>query len=121
MQSCVSGVKDWSLVNKLQLNEDETEDALLLGLCQSANLPASLSVGQICVHFADSVRYICVIFDNSLSMRDQVSKVCQTTFLEIRGIQSVRKYLPTEATKTRVSSLVVSSFRPSLLIGHLFV
>ena len=29
MQSCVSDVKDWVLVNKLQLNEDKTEAPLL--------------------------------------------------------------------------------------------
>ena len=48
MQSWVSDVKDWSLVNKLQLNEDKTE-ALLLDPSQSANPPASLQTGQTCV------------------------------------------------------------------------
>ena len=62
MQFCVSDVKDWSLVNKLQLNEDKTEDALLLDPCQSANLPASLPVGQTCVHLADSARNLGVVF-----------------------------------------------------------
>ena len=50
MQSCVSDVKDWSLIYKLQFNEDKTE-ALLLDSSQSANLPASLQVGQACIHF----------------------------------------------------------------------
>ena len=45
MQSCVSDVKDWSLVNKLQLK------SLLLDSSQSANLPASLQIGQACIHF----------------------------------------------------------------------
>ena len=44
MQSCVSDVKDWSLIYKLQFNEDKTE-ALLLDPSQSANLPASLQTG----------------------------------------------------------------------------
>ena len=105
MRSCVSDAKDWSLVEKLQLSEDKTE-ALLLDPSQFANLPASLQIGQTCVHCADTARNLGVIFDNNLSMRDQVSKVCQTAYLEIRT-GSVRKYLTTKATKTPVPSLVI--------------
>ena len=43
-------------------------------------------------------------------MRDQVSKVCQTAYLEIRRIGSIRKYFTTEDTKTLISFLVMSRF-----------
>ena len=66
MQSCVSDVKDWSLIYELQFNEDKTE-ALLLDPSQSANLPAFLQIGQTCVHLADSARNLGVIFDSSLT------------------------------------------------------
>ena len=58
MQSCVSDVKDWVLVNKLQLNEDKTEAPLLDLQIQKFY--------QTCVPFADSARNLGVIFDNSL-------------------------------------------------------
>ena len=68
MQSCVSDVEDWSLVNKFQHNEDKTE-TLPLDPSQSTNLPASLQIGQTCVHFANSARNLGIMFDNSLRMR----------------------------------------------------
>ena len=98
MQSCVSDVKDWSLVNWLQLSEDETE-TILLDPSQSANLPAFLQIGQTFVHFADSARNLGVISDSSLSITEQASKVCRTEYLEIRRIGSIRKYLTIEAIK----------------------
>ena len=107
MWSCVSDAKDWSLVNKLELSEDKAK-ALLLVPSQSANLPASLQIGQTCVHFADSARNISVSFDSSLSMRDYISKVRKIAYLEMRRIRFIRKYFTTEATKTQVSSLVIS-------------
>ena len=49
-----------------------------------------------------------MIFDDKLSMKHQVSKVCQSTYLELRRISSVRHVLAVEATKTLVTSLVLS-------------
>ncbi|WP_419607847.1 hypothetical protein, partial [Thiolapillus sp.] len=48
-----------------------------------------------------------------------MSKVCQTAYLESRRIGSIRKYLTAEATKTLVSSLVISrlDYCNSLLAG----
>lgn len=82
-ESCVSYTKDWTLVNKLQLNEDKTEAALLLRPSYSAYLPASLQMGYTYVHFDDSARNLDAIFDNSLSMGEQTSKVCQSAHLEL--------------------------------------
>ena len=107
MQSRASDVKKWMPVSKLLLNEEKTE-AVLLDPSQSANVPASLQIGQICVHFAYSARNLSVIFDSSLSMKDQVSRVCHTACPKMRRLWSIRKYLTTESTKNLVSSLVIS-------------
>ena len=58
--------------------------------------------------FSDSARNLGVVFDSSLSMREQVNKVCQSAYFEIRRIDSIRRYLTTEATKTLVTSRVLS-------------
>ena len=52
-------------------------------------------------------------------MTDQVNKICQSTYLEIRRIGSIRKYLTVDATKTLVTSLVLSrlDYCNSLLAG----
>ena len=40
--------------------------------------------------------------------KEQVNQLCQLAYLEIRRIGSIRQYLSVEATKTLVSSLVIS-------------
>ena len=49
-----------------------------------------------------------MIFDDKLSMKQQVSKICQSAYLELRRISSVRHVLTVDATKTLVTSLVLS-------------
>ena len=78
--------------NKLQLNDDKTE-ILLIGSAPGIDLPSSVRV---------------VIFDGELALKEQVNKLCQVAYLEIRRIGSIRQYLSVEATKTLVSSLVLS-------------
>eukprot|EP00745_Piridium_sociabile_P020377 TRINITY_DN313_c0_g1_i4.p1 TRINITY_DN313_c0_g1~~TRINITY_DN313_c0_g1_i4.p1 ORF type:complete len:508 (-),score=73.27 TRINITY_DN313_c0_g1_i4:117-1640(-) len=119
MQSCISDVKAWTLVNKLQLNEDKTE-ALLIDSSNLSDLPSSLFLGQQTnIAFSVSARNLGVIVDNRLTMKDQVSKICQNTYLEIRKIASIRRFLTTEATKTLITSLVISrlDYCNSLLAG----
>ena len=62
---------------------------------------------------SDSAR---VMFDSSISMREQVNKLW---LLEIRRIGSIRKYLTTDATKMLVTFLVNSrlDYCNSLLAG----
>ena len=67
MRYCVSDVKNC----QPQFSEQPPCYVLL-----SADIPASLQIGQPCVHFADSARNLGVIFDSCLSMRQQMSNVC---------------------------------------------
>ena len=80
MQSCVDDVKLWMTQNKLQLNEGKTE-ALLIDPQNSTNLPLSVKIGQNNICFSRSVRNLGVIFDDKLSLKQQVSKICQTAYL----------------------------------------
>ena len=41
-------------------------------------------------------------------MKQQVDKICQTAYFEIRKIGSIRQFLTTEATKILATSLVLS-------------
>ena len=46
--------------------------------------------------------------DSQLALKEQVNKLCQLAYLKIRRISSIRQYHSFEATKTLVSSLVLS-------------
>ena len=49
-----------------------------------------------------------VMFDSGLTMKQQVDRICQTSYFEIRRIGSIRQFLTTEATQIFVTSLVLS-------------
>ncbi|KAL8588124.1 hypothetical protein ACOMHN_059498 [Nucella lapillus] len=118
LQHCAADVKLWTIQNKLQLNDDKTE-CLLFDSSESVAAPLSLNIGSSNITFSKSARNLGVIFDKDLSMHEQVKKICQLAYFEIRKISSVRHYLTTDATKTLVSSLVISrlDYCNSLLAG----
>ena len=53
-------------------------------------------------------RNIGVIFDNELSLKSQVSKLCQVAFFNIRRIRSIRDCLTQHATELLIHFLVIS-------------
>ena len=118
MQSCTTDVKLWTIQNKLQLNEEKTE-AFFVATSHSSSFPTSMKIGQHDISFTGSARNLGVVFDDTLSMVDQVNKICQVCYIEIRKIASIRHYLTTDATKTLITSLVISrlDYCNSLLVG----
>ena len=95
--------------NKLKLNTDKTE---VMPVGTSSNLKLvnceSASIGGNDIVFKKAVKYLGVKIDQTLSMQDQVSSICQTSFLELRRIASIRQYLSRDATSKLVSSLITS-------------
>ena len=83
------------------------------------NLPLSITVGQNNICFSRSVRNLGVIFDDKLSMKPQVCKICQSVYLELRRISSIRHVLTADVTKSLLTSLVLSrlDYCNSLLSG----
>ena len=60
------------------------------------------------ISFSSAARNLGVIFDSELALKEQVSKLCQLAYLEIRRIGSIRQYISVEATKTLVSFPIIS-------------
>merc|ERR1712121_49758 len=108
LQSCVSDIKLWIMHNKLQLNEDKTELIFVSGSSKGFQSPSCLTFGQSQIAFSETAWNLGVTLDSSLSMREQVQRVCQLCYLELRRIGSIRHYLSTETTKTLVTSFVLS-------------
>ena len=55
---------------------------------------------------SNAARNLGVIFDSHLALKEQVNKLCQLAYLEIRRIGSVQQFVCFEATKTLVSSFL---------------
>ena len=54
-------------------------------------------MGQSDIPFSNAARNLGVILDSRLILKEQMKKVCQLAYLEIRRIGSIRQYLPFEA------------------------
>ena len=83
-------------------------EALLIDPQNSLNLPLSIIFGESEIQFSKSVQNLGMIFDDKLSMKQQVSQVCQSAYLELSRISLVRHVLTVQATKTLGTYLVLS-------------
>ena len=109
--------------NFLKLNADKTE-YLLLG---SDNLLSKLSdyfrkeisICDFNVLPSLSARNIGVVFDQNMTMQQQVNNITKVCFYQIRNIGRIRKNLSDNATKSLVHALVTSRLDNcnALLIG----
>jgi hypothetical protein len=121
VEKCVTEIRTWMRVNKLQLNDGKTE-VILIGSNQNLKqLPANLSlqVGETAVAPSTAVRNIGAIFDKNMTMEKHINTVCKAANFHIRNIGKIRKYLTRHATEQLVHAFVTSKldYANALLVG----
>ena len=62
-------------------------------LIPGTDFPSSLCVGQSDIPFSSAACNLAVIYDSQLAFKEQVNKLRQPAYLEIRRIDSVEQYL----------------------------
>ena len=109
IQACVREIKAWLNHNRLHLNDNNTE-VLVINTPSSANKHSvtDVIVGDSIIRPTAVARNIGVMFDNELSLKYQVPKLCQVAFFYIRRIRSIRHCLTQHATELLIHSLVIS-------------
>ena len=121
LKECTDDIKTWMNTNQLKLNDGKTEALLFTppNLSPSCPLPSSATVGSHTIPFTPKARNLGFVVDSQLSFSDHVTKVCQTAYFELKRISSIRRHLTDDATKTLVTSCVLSrlDYCNSLLIG----
>ena len=65
-------------------------------------------IGTASIEPQMTVQLLGVTLDSDLSMKSHVSRTISTCFYQLRRLKSIRRSLPTEATKSLVSALVFS-------------
>ena len=98
--------------NQLKLNDDKTE-SLLFPFSSSLKpstvpLPDSITLGSRNIPFSDSARNLGFILVSKLSMKKHIIKICQTAYFELKLISSISRFLNEDATKTLVTSYILS-------------
>ena len=112
LKACTDNIKTWMTENQLKLNDDKTE-ALLFPFSSSLKpstgpLPDSITLCSHNIPFSDSARNLGFILDSKLSMKKHIIKICQTAYFELKRISSIRRFLTEDATKTLVTSYILS-------------
>ena len=123
LNACTDNIKTWMTENQLKLNDDKTE-ALLFPFSSSLKpstvpLPDSITLGSHNSPVSDSARNCGFILDSELSMKKHIIKICQTAYFELKRISSIRRFLTEDATKTLVTSYILSrlDYCNCLLVG----
>jgi hypothetical protein len=109
LSSTMDRVHEWFTANRLTLNPSKTE-YLLIGTWQQRQ-----RINECHLHFhkdilkpVDCARNLGVMFDSELSFKQQISKVCQTSFLYIRQMRRVRPFLDHNCAVLLANALVSS-------------
>ena len=119
-ETCILTIKDWMKENWLKFNEQKTE-FLIAGkpsVISQFDKPI-MKLNGVDIVPKSEVRNLGVMFDESLSLSNHVSLMCQKMFFEIRNISFHRKYLPDDVVSQLMVSLVLSKmdYCNSLLIN----
>jgi hypothetical protein len=110
MEACIENTEGWMAANRLKFNGDKTE-FMVIGTKQMLNkLPQTptLHIGDSGILASSSAKNIGVVMDKTLSMADHVKAVCKSSYMHLRNISRIRKYLSKDACAIVVHSLVTS-------------
>ena len=119
-ENCVSDVDSWMCINKMKNNKDKLEAIACSTSYKIKSLEHShITVGESTIHFSNYVKVLGVHIDKTLSMESQISYLCKIYYLELKRIAHIRPYIDVNASKTLVSSFILSrlDYCNSLLAG----
>ena len=119
IEKCLEEIVSWMHQNMLKLNTDKTE--VILFHTTHTKLPDDIlvKVGTSQIKPSVCVKNLGARMDSKLDMTQHVNALCQSSYLQLRQIGKIRKYITTDATKTLVNALVTSKtdYCNSLLHG----
>jgi len=106
-ERAVVAVRQWFILNGLQLNPDKTE-SMFLGTSHnlsSASDCKTLHLSGSDVNLSDNIKSLGVFTDNRLSFEKQISSICKASYCNIRALRKIRSALDMETAKTVACSI----------------
>ena len=119
VEHCVEEIDRWMISNKLKLNDDKTELIVFSSKYRPRPCLSNVQIGSECIEQSNTVRNLGVLFDQTLSFGEHVSKLCKSSHYHLRNISKIRKYLDEDSTETLVHAFFSSKldYCNALLIG----
>ncbi len=95
--------------NKLKLNDDKTEVLIILPSRQIHKRSISkVRIGDTGVSVNSKAKNLGVIFDDTLSMKEQVNAVAKGCYAQLRSIGHLRQYLSFDAASSLIHAFITS-------------
>ena len=90
----------------LRLNEAKTQFIIFKPIITNVS-NFKLKVGTSLVHSSNQLKIRGVTPDSKMTLDPQISTTCRSSYMQIQKINSIRKFLTTNAVKTLVQSMVI--------------
>ena len=120
LELCLSAINAWMKNNLLKLNQEKTEFIVFTPKSRGGGgNNFDLQFGDTSITTTDKVKNLGVTLDKNLSMEQHISKVIQSSYIQLRNLWHIRKYLNESACKTLVQATIISrlDYCNSLLFG----
>ena len=109
LEKCMDNIKDWMDLNRLKMNSAKTEFILFGQTKQLQKTDThAIEVVDDTIERSDSVKYLGVYLDKTLSMDKHISHICRICMLNLQRIKLIRSFLSVDSCKILVQCLVIS-------------
>ena len=118
LEACVEEIRSWMTANKLKLNDEKTE-LVVFHKPRTELLIEDVKVGSSRVHNSPNVRNLGFTLDETLSLKDHVTRLCRNIHYHLKTIGYIRNMLDENSARLVVHALVTSriDYCNSLLFG----
>ena len=109
VECCVQEIIRWMIANILKLNHNKTELAVIGSKYKALPSVTSIQVEEETNNHQSTVQNLGVIFDQTMSFNDQISKICKSSNYHLsRNIGKIKKYLDENSTEALIHAFVTS-------------
>jgi hypothetical protein len=109
MESCIASVQSWMATHFLKMNAEKTEFLVISSAKMSPKIPPlCVSVGNCELKPSSKARNLGVIINSHASMNDQISSVCRSSYLQLRCLRKIQRFVSREALEKLVHAFVTS-------------
>ena len=119
LEKCATDLKIWMNEKRLKMN-NKTEFIIFGSKPQlDKSKTKTLNVNDTEMEHADKIKYLGVLLDQKLNLKQHITSKCQTAMLNIQRIKNIRHLLTQEATEILVLGTVMShlDYCNSVLVG----
>ena len=109
LENCLSQIKQWTVENKLVLNDAKTEVIHFYSNFLKDHLQVTdVIVDQTSIMPSECARNLGVLFDKHLNMKSHIRNICKKATFALYNISKIRKYLDTATTERLVHAFITS-------------